>query len=299
MTILRARAPAKINLCLFLGRPRADGLHELVSVVESLSLADELDLVPAPEGARADEVICPGVDGPNLAAQALAAFRRATGWDAPPQRLKIHKRVPVTAGMGGGSADAAAALRLAARAAGRDGDAVLARLAPGLGADVPAQLDPGVALITGAGEVVARLAPLEPHAVLVVPLAERLRTAAVFAEADRLGLARPPEDLAAQLAAVEAAFARDGRLAGELVGNDLEPAARSLCPPIEAALDAASGAGADHVLVSGSGPTVVGIFAGPEGAERARAAAEAMRSRFPGACTAAPVQADFAAPREA
>jgi 4-diphosphocytidyl-2-C-methyl-D-erythritol kinase len=299
MTILRARAPAKINLCLFLGQPRADRLHELVSVVESLSLADEVELMPAPEGAPADEVICPGVGGPNLAAQALAAFRRATGWDAPPQRLEIHKRVPVTAGMGGGSADAAAALRLAARAAGRDGDAVLARLAPGLGADVPAQLDPGVALITGAGESVARLPPLEPHAVLVVPLAERLATAAVFAEADRLGLPRPREDLAARLAAVEVAFARDGRLAGELVRNDLEPAARSLCPPVDAALDAAGRAGADHVLVSGSGPTVVGIFAGPQGAERARAAAEAVRARFPGACTAAPVQADFAAAREA
>jgi 4-diphosphocytidyl-2-C-methyl-D-erythritol kinase len=200
--------------------------------------------------------------------------------------------------MGGGSADAAAALRLVARVAGRDGDAVLGRLAPGLGADVPVQLDPGVALVTGAGESVARLAPLESHAVLVVPLDERLATAAVFVEADRLGLPRQHEDLAALLAAVEAAFARDGRLSGVLLSNDLEPAARSLCPAIDPALEAVRGAGADQALVTGSGPTVVGIFAGPEGTERARRAAEALRSRFPGACAAEPVTADFAAPRE-
>src|SRR5436190_15370747 len=91
------RAPGKVNLSLFVGAPRADGLHPLRSVVQSVSLADELTLEPAPGGA--DEVACPGVEGPNLAAEALAAFRVATGWDAPPLRLTIRKRVPVAAGM--------------------------------------------------------------------------------------------------------------------------------------------------------------------------------------------------------
>ena len=143
MTVLRCRAPGKVNLCLFVGAPRADGLHPLVSVVQPVSLADELTLGPGPPGASADEVVCAGVEGPNLAGRALAAFREATGWDAPPQRLTIRKRVPVAAGMGGGSADAAAALRLAAHAAGGAGRELLLGLAAGLGGDVPSQVEPG------------------------------------------------------------------------------------------------------------------------------------------------------------
>ena len=87
------------------------------------------------------------VAGRNLAADALSAFRAATRWDAPAQRLTIDKRIPVAAGMGGGSADAAATLRLAARAAGVDDDALLLRLAAQLGADVPAQVRPGRACL--------------------------------------------------------------------------------------------------------------------------------------------------------
>src|SRR6185436_9041529 len=78
----RALAPGKVNLALFIGAPRAgDGLHPLVSVVQPVSLADELTLRPAPAGAREDEVLCPGVEGPNLAGAALATFRVRTGWD--------------------------------------------------------------------------------------------------------------------------------------------------------------------------------------------------------------------------
>jgi 4-diphosphocytidyl-2-C-methyl-D-erythritol kinase len=102
---LRARAPGKVNLCLYVGTPRADGLHPLVSVVQALSLADTLTLEPA----DGDEVVCPGVEGPNLAARALQLFREHTGWSEP-RRLTIDKRIPVAAGMGGGSSDAAATL---------------------------------------------------------------------------------------------------------------------------------------------------------------------------------------------
>ncbi len=150
MTALSTLAPGKVNLCLFVGEPRADGYHPLVSVFQAVSLADEvrLERSAGPE----DEVVCPGVEGPNLAGAALAAYRRASGWDGPPVRLTIRKRVPVAAGMGGGSGDAAAALRLAAHAAGRPGDPLLAELAPELVADVPSQLAPGRALVTGIGE---------------------------------------------------------------------------------------------------------------------------------------------------
>src|SRR4051794_37010707 len=109
---LATLAPGKVNVCLFVGRPRADGLHPLVSIVQPVSLADELILEPA----ERDEVVCPGVEGPNLAARALSLFREATGWDEP-VRLTIHKHVPVAAGMGGGSSDAPATPRLGGGAA--------------------------------------------------------------------------------------------------------------------------------------------------------------------------------------
>ena len=152
---LTALAPGKVNLSLYVGAPREDGLHPLKSVVQSVSLADELTLEPIP--GEHDEVVCQGVDGPNLAAAALKAFREATGWDGPAQRLTIRKRVPVAAGMGGGSGDAAAALRLAAHAAGGADPALLMRLAAGLGADVSSQVVPGRTLMTGAGEHVTPL----------------------------------------------------------------------------------------------------------------------------------------------
>lgn len=307
---LSALAPGKTNLCLLLGETRADGLHELVSVIEPLSLADELTLEPLPGGALAaalpgagdmgceagaDEVVCPGVDGPNLAGEALAAFRAASGWDGPPLRLTIAKRVPVAAGMGGGSGDAAAALRLIAHAAGRAPDDPLpARLAPRLGADVPSQIAPGPVLVAGAGENVRALPPLPPHGVLVLPSPHALSTPDVFRESDRLGLPRDADELALRRAEVEAALAR-----GELpeAVNDLEAAARSLCPWIDGALAAARAAGADRALVSGSGPTVVGLFHGAGGPAAAQAAARALRARFPGATGAHPVDAGFAAVR--
>src|SRR6185503_2069308 len=181
---LYARAPAKVNLCLFVGTPREDGLHPLVSVVQALSLADELTLEPA---GHEDEVVCPGVEGPNLAGRALQLFREHTGWDGPPQRLTIDKRIPVAAGMGGGSSDAAATLRRVAHAAGLP---VPADLGPRLGADVPSLLRPGRVLMTGAGEHVERLPDPDPLGVLVLPADAALSTPDVYREADRLRLTR-------------------------------------------------------------------------------------------------------------
>jgi 4-diphosphocytidyl-2-C-methyl-D-erythritol kinase len=293
---LAARAPGKTNLCLYLGETRADGLHRLVSVVESLSLADELTLS---HGEGADEVVCPGVEGPNLAAAALAAYREATGWDGPPLRLEIVKRVPVAAGMGGGSGDAAAALRLAAAAAGDPADERLAALAPRLGADVPSQVEPGTTLLTGAGEEVRPLPALPEHALLVLPSPHALPTAEVYAEADRLGLSRDPGDLNERRVAVEAWLEHPRELRLDLIVNDLELAALSLLPAIDDALADARAAGAAAALVSGSGPTVVGVFPGPDGEAAARAAAEELAERHPGATAAVPVDATFAAPRPA
>jgi 4-diphosphocytidyl-2-C-methyl-D-erythritol kinase len=244
-------APAKLNLCLYLGPRRENGLHELVSLFEPLTLSDLIEV----EEADRDEVLCPGVDGENLAARALVALR-AAGWQRPPLRIRIGKRTPVAAGLGGGSADAAAVLRLAA---GEVAD--LPRIAAELGADVPSQLNPSLALVSGAGERIELLPDPAPHAVVLLPDGGGLATGEVFAEADRLGLGRPAErleDLAAEFRSAAGAGASPLTYAA-LLENDLEPAARSLRPDIDRALEALRAAGAPHALLTGSGPTVFGL----------------------------------------
>jgi 4-diphosphocytidyl-2-C-methyl-D-erythritol kinase len=265
-------APAKLNLCLYLGRRREDGLHELCSLFEPLALADRLDLSEA----ERDEVVCPGVEGENLVARALAALREG-GWEAPPLRVEIEKRIPVAAGLGGGSADAAAVLRLAqdpaVGAAGWIPD--LKGIARELGADVPSQLIPAMALVQGVGERVERLPEPAPHAVVLLPDGGGLGTAEVFAEADRLGLGRDAaelDELAQRLRAAAGAGASPLTYP-ELLVNDLEPAARSLRPRIGDALDALREAGAPLALLTGSGPTAFGLF---ESLAAAHAAADAL-----------------------
>jgi 4-diphosphocytidyl-2-C-methyl-D-erythritol kinase len=284
--ILRTRAPGKINLCLYVGpTDPATGLHTLVSVIEPLSLADHLELAPAFAGAR-DEVECDGVEGPNLAADALARFRERTGWDGPPVRLRIDKRVPVAAGMGGGSSDAAAALRLAAHLSGHAPDDV----APSLGSDVPALLRTEPAFVAGTGDEVMWLDPLPSHAVVLMPSGPGLSAAEVYAEADRLGLPRSDDALARRREALI-----DALQGGELPEpvNDLEDAARSLRPEIDDALAALREAGAEHAFVTGSGPTVAGVFVGEDGELRARGAVARLRDRWPQATAATPVDAAF------
>jgi 4-diphosphocytidyl-2-C-methyl-D-erythritol kinase len=254
-------APAKLNLCLYLGRAREDGLHELCSLFEPLALADLITVTPA----ERDEVICPGVEGENLAAKALAGLRER-GWDREPLRIEIKKRVPVAAGLGGGSGDAAAVLRLAA---GEVAD--LPALAAELGADVPSQLRPALALVRGAGEHVFLLPEPAEHAAVLLPGGGGLSTAAVFAEADRLGLGRGADEL-------DELEARLREIAGagaspldypDLLVNDLEPAALSLRPDIGNALAALREAGAPQAILSGSGPTAVGLFPDLAAAEAA------------------------------
>jgi 4-diphosphocytidyl-2-C-methyl-D-erythritol kinase len=274
MNVLNTEARAKINLCLFIGPTRQDGRHELVTLMDSLTLCDDVRLLPGVADQPADEVVCPGLGGDNLAAVALAVFRDRTGWDAPPVRLEIVKRIPVAGGMAGGSADAAAALRLAAEAAGIDDYRLLEDIAVVLGADVPSQVRGGLMLATGEG---TRLRPLAVHlsySLIVLPIDARLSTADVYAEADRLGLPRDSLGLARSLTRMQAAISAETVL--DHVGNDLQDAARSLCPAIDEALESALAAGADNAMVSGSGPTVLAIFSGIGHHERACTAHAAL-----------------------
>jgi 4-diphosphocytidyl-2-C-methyl-D-erythritol kinase len=194
-------------------------------------------------------------------------------------RITVEKRIPVAAGMAGGSADAAAALRLLARAAKIADRELLLDIAAGLGADVPAQVRPGRVLATGAGELVERVPGVARYAVLVVPSPTPLATPDVYREADRLGLPRDAAGLADALDAVRAALPD---LPDALCVNELQPAALSLRPELAGTLDAVRAAGADVAMVSGSGPTVLGLF-------RDTDAGKAAAKRFPGSHVARPV----------
>jgi 4-diphosphocytidyl-2-C-methyl-D-erythritol kinase len=249
------RAYAKANLVLHVGPPAANGLHEVCSLVASIDLADEIEVVPLDTGP--DQVVCPGVEGENLAARALAAFRQASAAELPPLELTIHKRIPVAAGLGGGSADAAAALRAANDLAGRPlGHDELMALAAPLGSDVPGQVEPRHAIVTGTGERVEQV-ELPQLVLVLVPQEEGLATAEVFAELDRLGAAREALDPGPLR---ELAAAEPERLAAG-IENDLQRAALSLRPELEAVLDALLDAGALAAQVAGSGPTCFGAFA--------------------------------------
>ncbi len=260
------RAPAKLNLCLYLGPVRDDGLHELRSLFSPLELSDRISIVPS--DSERDEVVCPGVGGPNLVFSALKALREA-GWSGNPVRVEIDKRIPVAAGLGGGSADAAAVLRELGAGVAR-----LEKLALGLGADVPSQLTPAFSLVGGAGERVEPMPVPGSFAAVLIPFRQGLSAGAVYAEADRLGLGRSAEELAEiEMDLVDLVRSGDSPLAyvRHLV-NDLEKAAVSLRPEIEGALDALRDVGAAWAFVTGSGPTAVGLFGDIVAADRAAAA---------------------------
>jgi 4-diphosphocytidyl-2-C-methyl-D-erythritol kinase len=299
--ILHERACAKVNLVLQVGAPRDDGLHPICSLFASIDLADELQGGPTDSGA--DSVDCPGVEGPNLAAHALDAFRERTGAALPPVGVRVTKRIPVAAGLAGGSADAAAVLRMANRIVGDPLDpAELRDLAATLGSDVPSQIEPRHALVQGVGEIVEPV-ELPKLAVVLLPDADGLPTAAVYAELDRRrgwrdhldpdairALARraaasagpAPAGSAGLRSAASAPAAAPGSAAAILavaLENDLQAAALALRPELEDRLSALTQAGALGSLVSGSGPTCFGLF-------ETRVAADQAAARLPGAIVA-------------
>jgi 4-diphosphocytidyl-2-C-methyl-D-erythritol kinase len=257
--VIREPAFAKLNLVLHVGRKRPDGLHPLCSVFASLELADTVEVETTEAGC--DSVDCPGVPGPNLAAEAVTAFRARVP-SLPSLRIRIDKRIPVAAGLGGGSADAAAALRAANRIAGQPRTTEELRvLAAALGSDVPSQNEPGHALVSGVGEIVEPVR-LPPYPVVLVPQARGLSTPDVYAQLDRTDGGRErldPEPLRDFIRSPDPAA----------VENDLQPAAIALRPELTGVLDELRAQGALAVLVSGSGPTCFGLFADSDGARRA------------------------------
>jgi 4-diphosphocytidyl-2-C-methyl-D-erythritol kinase len=285
-----ARVPAKVNLQLSVGPLHADGYHDLVTVFHAVSLFDEVTVAPA----ERDTVALSGegegsvpLDGGNLALRAVTALVDAVGpgcRDSPGVSIEIKKRIPVAAGLAGGSADAAAAL-VACNELWNAGlsQQDLREVASQVGSDVGFALLGGTAIGLGRGDqVTPALATGTYHWVLAFAAAE-LSTPAVYAACDRLRASRggrplppgegrrpaqggplgpgpgpavraagPPQLDTALMAALRSG---DPAEVGPLLSNDLQPAALSLLPDLRRGLAAGREHGALGAMVSGSGPT--------------------------------------------
>ncbi len=273
------QAPAKLNLFFEVLARRADGFHEIETLMCPISLFDTLVCRPNPEGAFSLSVHAGAGDGAslledvpsdgrNLALRAVLALRAASGTQQGAD-LSLCKRIPSAAGLGGGSSDAAAALVAANLAWGLDWPrARLAELAAPLGSDVPFFLEGGMAVCRGRGE---RLAPVEGgghlHFVVVRP-AEGLSTAAVYGRCTPAAQPRSVEPLLSDL--------RAGRDPSGSLHNQLEPAAGELSAWIGRLRQAFAGVGCHARQMSGSGSSYFGIF---PTARAALSAANRLRSQ--------------------
>ena len=289
MTGVTVRVPAKLNLQLAVGPPRADGYHDLVTVFHAVSLFDQVTVEPAGHdgvtvtGEGADRV---PADQDNLALRAAAALRTAIrdrGTGPGSVHVTIAKRIPVAAGLAGGSADAAAALVACNELwAGGLSQQRLAEIAATVGSDVAFALLGGTAVGRGRGEqLTPALAPATQYHWVLAFADGQLSTPAVYAALDRLrgrgglggkvspqeqggsGGDRPPE-AALDAALMSALRSGDASRVGQRLSNDLQPAALSLFPALRKTLTAGLELGALGALVAGSGPTCVFLAASAE-----------------------------------
>ena len=284
MTGVTVRVPAKLNLQLAVGPPRADGYHDLVTVFHAVSLFDEVTAQPAKRdgvtvtGEGADRVPS---DQDNLALRAVAALRTAVagpGVDTSGVHITIAKRIPVAAGLAGGSADAAAAL-VACNELWDGGlsQSKLLEVGARVGSDVAFALLGGTAVGRGRGEqLTPALAPATQYHWVLGFADGHLSTPEVYAALDRLraasadgaggpAQARPaqagPAEPDLDAALMSALRSGEARLVGRALSNDLQPAALSLFPSLRKTLAAGLELGALGALVAGSGPTCVFLAA--------------------------------------
>ncbi|MBM6975424.1 4-(cytidine 5'-diphospho)-2-C-methyl-D-erythritol kinase [Intestinimonas butyriciproducens] len=270
-------ARAKLNLTLDVLGKRPDGYHDLKMVMQSVALADTLTVETGTgEGleVRTDLSFLPNNEK-NLAAAAALAFQTVTGRDLGGVAIAIEKRIPVCAGMGGGSSDAAAVLRSLERMLGTGQDlAALARIGERVGSDVPYCVLGGTALAEGRGEVLTPLSALPHCRVVICKPAFSISTPELFRAVDGVRLrCRPDTD--GVLAALEA-----GDLGGvarrmyNVFEDALPSRQRTEVAAIRSALVQHGALGAN---MSGTGPTVFGLF---DDADRARSAWEELRQTY-------------------
>jgi 4-diphosphocytidyl-2-C-methyl-D-erythritol kinase len=274
-------AYAKINLTLRVRGRRPDGMHELASIVAFADVGDRLSFAPLATASGPAALCVTGpfaaaIVGENLVARAVAAIERVTGMNLP-AGVMLEKMLPVASGIGGGSADAAAALRGMRRLLGPRGTAIdWQGTARGLGADVPVCLESRAAMMTGIGD---RLQPLSLPALDIV-----LANACEPVPADKtrrvfLALGAGPVGDASRIVHPSSLDRSALVEAIRATGNDLETPARAVLPSIGTLKEAvASTAGCEAAILSGAGPTVVGIY---RTAEDARSAADVLTRAEP------------------
>jgi len=270
VTKLRRLCPAKVNLYLkVLGR-RADGYHEVVTVMQALTLADELWLTPGQGLALTCQPLGMVPTGAqNLVWRAAEKFAAATGRE-PQVNIRLVKKIPVAAGLGGGSSDAAGTLLALNDLAGQPlAFGTLHRLATELGADVPFFLSLGPAVGRGIGTALSSL-DLPPFWYVLLNPGLSISTRWVYGNLDL-------EEVVGSGAAIPEAW--DGEHPEDWVTNDLETVTLARYPELQALLGLLAQAGARVQGMSGSGPTLFGLFTDQDAA---REAARAMRRHFSG-----------------
>ncbi|MCL1965439.1 MAG: 4-(cytidine 5'-diphospho)-2-C-methyl-D-erythritol kinase [Firmicutes bacterium] len=269
---MQITAHAKLNWTLSVLGRREDGYHELDTLMQSVALGDSIEMEHG-DGltlALAGKAAVPQ-DRSNLALRAADVLRKAMGVTAG-ARILLRKRIPVSAGLGGGSADAAAVLTgLSALWGLSVSDHDLKALALVIGADVPFCLTGGLARARGVGEALTRLDTPAPLEVVIVKPTAGLSTPAVFAAYDKLEKkpSNPDSD-----AATRALTAGNKRMLAAAMGNALQAAAVPLAPEIALCAQALEHLGALRAQMTGSGSAVIGLFAS---AKEAAAAANACR----------------------
>jgi 4-diphosphocytidyl-2-C-methyl-D-erythritol kinase len=281
---VRLRAFAKVNYALEVWGLRPDGYHEISTVMQSISLADEVEIERAERGfelAVEPESVEVGPPEENTVYKAWIRLGERVG-DALPVRVRLGKKIPAGAGLGGGSADAAATLVGLNELFGLGlGEAELREVGLRVGADVPFCLAGCTALGEGIGEVLSPLPAPPPHHLVVAKPAAGAETARIYGAYDE----RPVGGKSSVASVVEALRAGDpGALTGSL-GNDLAPVTESLVPEVRALEEALLRAGALGAAMSGTGTAVFGIFASEA---EARAAADGLRAPFVAVCEPVP-----------
>lgn len=255
----RTPVPAKINLALLVGETRPDGMHEIATVYQRVDLCDGIDIEVG------ESLAVHGFPDDTLVDSALRALAAEAGIE-PPWTVRVEKHIPVAAGLGGGSADAAAALRLANHTLANPlGESTLRTLAVDLGADIPFFLSQGPQLGEGIGDQLTPLElPQDYWVVIALPRrSAKLSTGSVYRRFDELG---GSSDFASRRTSLRAAVERctRARELGALPGNDLAEASGR--PQI---LDELSRQGAFKADVSGAGPAVFGLFLHKRSAQKA------------------------------
>ena len=254
----RREAPAKINLALDILAKRPDGYHALCSIMQTVSLCDSVELSEGGEGFTLSMAgFAPPEGRKTLEQRAAEAFFARLGRAMPPLTVRIAKRTPAYAGLGGGSADVAALLRiLRDRYAPKMEDAALEAIGAEVGSDMPFCLRGGTALAEGRGEILTDLPPLPDCWIVLCKPPFPIPTPMLFARADSVAIRHRP-DIPGMRKALE-----NGDLEGVAgrLGNVFEEVLPPECGAVFAIRDALLAAGALGAGMSGSGPTVFGIF---------------------------------------